>query len=71
MDTLSPHQARQFAQLSTASLAARLGVDASTINRWEHGRLVPKLTDAARLLEVCGVRADRLPLLAAWFKAQA
>jgi transcriptional regulator with XRE-family HTH domain len=71
MDTLSPLWARRFAKLSTSSLAARLGVDASTINRWEHGRLVPRLTDAARLLEVCGVRADQLPLLAEWFAEQA
>ena len=49
--------ARLEAGLAQAALAARLGVDQSTISRWESGRDEPSLRMLARALRACGRRA--------------
>lgn len=45
-------RARQDMGLSRRELAAQIGVNASTLESWEHGRVVPR---ANKLQTLCGV----------------
>ncbi|GAA2334116.1 helix-turn-helix transcriptional regulator [Saccharopolyspora halophila] len=49
---------RESAGLSTRALATRLGIDRSTISRWESGNRVPGTAEVARALDACGVTGD-------------
>lgn len=53
-DTLGTRiaRARQDMGLSRRELAAQIGVNASTLESWEHGRVVPR---ANKLQTLCGV----------------
>ncbi len=46
---------RRTADLSQRDLAARLGVDQSTVARWEMGETIPDVLTFARLLAVAGL----------------
>lgn len=50
--------ARQFAGLSQAALAERLGTKQSVVSRWERGVDEPRVSTLARLLQACGFEAD-------------
>ena len=42
---------RQYRGLTQAAVAARLGMESSTISRWERGVLAPRMDDLERLAE--------------------
>lgn len=47
-------QARDDAELTQRQLAARLGIPASTVSRYETGAMLPSLRRLDRVLEACG-----------------
>jgi transcriptional regulator with XRE-family HTH domain len=51
-------EARVYAGLSQAALAARLGTTQPVISRWERGVEEPRLKSLARALRACGLEAD-------------
>ncbi len=51
-------EARRYARLTQAELAARLGTTQSAISNWERGLDVPRVDTLARILDACGFEAD-------------
>jgi transcriptional regulator with XRE-family HTH domain len=51
-------EARHFAGLTQAELAARLGTTQSAVSNWERGREVPRVDTLGRILQACGFEAD-------------
>jgi transcriptional regulator with XRE-family HTH domain len=52
--------ARESAKLTTRQLGDRLGVESSTISRWERGERTVKPRDITRYLVECGADAERI-----------
>lgn len=62
---------RQKSFMTQESFAQEVGVTASTINRWEHGKAKPNLTAMKRLKLFCEKNALDYGLIeTAWFDAQ-
>ncbi|HEX6311944.1 MAG TPA: helix-turn-helix transcriptional regulator [Acidimicrobiia bacterium] len=51
-------EARRYAGLTQAELAARIGTKQSVISRWERGLDAPRVDTLARILRACGFEAD-------------
>lgn len=69
--SLSIRIIRQKAFMTQECLAHELGVTASTINRWEHGRAKPNLTAMKNLKLFCDKNNLDYELIeSAWFNAQ-
>ncbi len=62
---------RQKAFMTQECLAQELGVTASTINRWEHGKAKPNLTAMKNIKHLCDKNNLEYELIeSAWFNAQ-
>jgi len=51
-------EARGYAGLTQAGLAARLGTTQSVISRWERGADIPRVDTLGRILQACGFEVD-------------
>lgn len=62
---------RQKSFMTQENFASELGVTASTINRWEHGKAKPNLTAMKKLKMFCEMHSLDYGLIeSAWFDTQ-
>ena len=62
---------RQKSFMTQENFALELGVTASTINRWEHGKAKPNLTAMKKLKMFCETHSLDYGLIeSAWFDSQ-